>query len=262
MHSITHNLYKKAKSLGVEFQFNSKVEEVEVSNKKVKSIKVNGKGFETDLLVSNMDIAPFYKNLLPDEKQPKKVLSQERSSSALIFYWGIKKEFKNLILHNILFSDDYQKEFDFIFNKKDIYEDPTVYLNISSKHNSSDAPIDMENWFVMINVPSDQGQDWDELIKRSKTNIIAKINRVLKTDVQDLIVFEDILSPKLIQSRTSSLGGSLYGSSSNEKMAAFFRHRNYSPNISNLFFCGGSVHPGGGIPLALSSAKIVSELID
>jgi len=262
MHQITLRLYEKAKLLGVKFNFDSKVESIQIKNKKATSFMVNGHQVETDLLVSNMDVVPFYKNLLPKEKKPQKVLSQERSSSALIFYWGIKKEFKNLILHNILFSEDYKKEFDFIFNKKDVCDDPTVYINISSKHNKSDAPNGMENWFVMINVPTKEKQNWDSIIKKARANIIAKVNRILKTNLDDLIIFEEILSPELIELKTSSLGGSLYGSSSNEKMAAFFRHPNFSSDISNLYFCGGSVHPGGGIPLALSSAKIVSELVD
>jgi phytoene dehydrogenase-like protein len=53
----------------------------------------------------------------------------------------------------------------------------------------------------------------------------------------------------------------LYGTSSNSRWAAFLRHANYSSSIKGLFFTGGSVHPGGGIPLCLKSAKIVCDLI-
>ena len=70
-----------------------------------------------------------------------------------------------------------------------------------------------------------------------------------------------MFSPKTIENNTQSYLGSLYGSSSNNKMSAFLRHPNFSKHIQNLYFCGGSVHPGGGIPLCLLSAKIVSELI-
>ncbi|RYE26084.1 MAG: phytoene desaturase, partial [Sphingobacteriaceae bacterium] len=65
-----------------------------------------------------------------------------------------------------------------------------------------------------------------------------------------------------IESKTSSYQGSLYGTSSNSQFAAFLRHSNKSSKVKNLFFCGGSVHPGGGIPLALLSAKIVSDWVD
>ena len=65
-----------------------------------------------------MDVVPFYKNLLPNSKLPQKILNQERSSSAPIFYWGIRKEFESLILHNILFSENYKEEFEYILIKR------------------------------------------------------------------------------------------------------------------------------------------------
>ena len=262
MHSITQSLYEKATSSGVKFYFNSKVKRINTGHSKIESVEVDGRCYEADIFVSNMDVVPFYKNLLPNKKQPKKFINQDRSSSALIFYWGIRKEFKKLILHNILFSNNYKDEFDYIFNKSDVYCDPTIYINVSSKISQTDAPKGNENWFVMINVPGDKGQNWDELIARSKKYIISKINRNFKVDIESLIEFEDVLDPRLIEKKTGSFQGSLYGNSSNSKKSAFFRHPNFSKEINNLYFCGGSVHPGGGIPLALSSAKILSELVD
>jgi len=78
----------------------------------------------------------------------------------------------------------------------------------------------------------------------------------------DLIETEAILDPRSIESKTSSYRGALYGAASNSKFAAFLRHPNFTRKIKNLYFCGGSVHPGGGIPLCLLSAKIVSEIIE
>ena len=95
-----------------------------------------------------------------------------------------------------------------------------------------------------------------------RKNIIQKLNRILKTDIESLIEVEDILDPRTIESRTSSAQGALYGNSSNNMFAAFLRHANFSSSIKNLYFCGGSVHPGGGIPLCLLSAKIMSEMIE
>lgn len=261
MYQITESIYELAKSLEVKFYFNSKVEKILIENKKAMGIQLNGKKHFADLVVCNMDVVPAYRYLMPEQKQPEKILKQERSSSALIFYWGIKKEFPQLILHNIFFSNNYQEEFDYLFHKKSIYHDPTVYINITSKEEKSDAPAGMENWFVMINAPYNDGQNWDELIKEARKNILNKLSRILKTDVETFIVCEAILEPRTIESKTQSYKGALYGTSSNNRMAAFFRHPNFSHDINNLYFCGGSVHPGGGIPLALSSAKIVDSLI-
>ena len=261
MINISKSIFDLAKRNGVKFEFNKLVNEIVVKNNKVVGVKVNNTVIESDFVVSNMDIVPTYKKLLKKSYQPKKVLNQERSSSALIFYWGIKKTFKNLELHNILFSNNYKKEFDSIFELGNISDDPTVYINITSKDVVSDAPKESENWFVMINSPNDTGQDWDEIIKTVRKNTINKINRTLNIDIESFIEFEKVFSPKTIEKNTQSYLGSLYGSSSNNKMSAFLRHPNFSKHIQNLYFCGGSVHPGGGIPLCLLSAKIVSELI-
>jgi phytoene desaturase len=264
MYSIVTNLVKLAESIGVKLHYHSPVEEIILKDKKAVGIKVNTEVINADIVVSNMDVWFTYHKLLKDHPQlfPKKILSQERSSSALIFYWGIKKQFPELDLNNIFFSADYKVEFDHIWQKQDIYDDPTVYVNISSKLQPDDAPAGCENWFVMINVPSNKGQDWDGLIQSAKRNILQKLSRILKTDIAELIISESILDPRSIESRTSSYQGSIYGTSSNNRFAAFLRHANRSSKIKNLYFCGGSVHPGGGIPLCLLSANIVSDWVE
>jgi phytoene desaturase len=262
MHDITMSLYKLSEDLGVNYHFGQKVEKVLVEDGEAKGIRVKAKDFYADLVVNNMDMVNAYKTILKEQKQPKLLLSQPKSSSALIFYWGIKRDFPELDLHNIFFSDNYQIEFEHIFKRGTIYEDPTIYVNITSTHKADDAPAGSMNWFTMINVPNNQGQDWDAMIADAKRNIIHKLNRILKTDVESLIEVEEILDPRTIESKTSSAQGSLYGNSSNNKFAAFLRHANYSSSIKNLYFCGGSVHPGGGIPLCLLSAKIMSEMVE
>jgi len=259
MHSITLSLFELAKRKGVVFHFNSKVEKINIKGDTVTGIKSQNKNLHYDRVVSNMDISGTYKNLLAEVKSPKKIINQPRSSSALIFYWGIKKSFDQLDLHNIFFSRDYKAEFDHIFNKKTIYSDPTVYINITSKYKADDAPDGCENWFTMINVPNNSGQNWDELINVARQNIIKKLSKMLNTNITELIEVEEILEPRTIESKTSSFQGALYGNSSNNMFAAFLRHANFSKKIKNLYFCGGSVHPGGGIPMCLSSAKIVDK---
>lgn len=261
MHSISQSIYRLALDLGVEVKLNTKAQKILVQNKRAIGVQTAQNTYLANQIVCNMDVVPAYKHLLSEQKQPTKILKQERSTSALIFYWGVKQSFPNLILHNILFSEDYQHEFDVLSQKKTISNDPTVYINITSKHQTSDAPEGSENWFVMVNVPHNEGQDWDNLIQTARKNIISKINKQLGTDLEQYIQTEEILDPRSIESNTQSYQGALYGTASNEQMAAFFRHPNFSSELKNLYFCGGSVHPGGGIPLALCSAKIVDSLI-
>lgn len=263
MYSITSSLVKLAQSLGVRFNYNIPVEEIILHNKKAVGLRIKEQFVPGDIVISNMDVWFTYRKLLGKYPQffPERILNQERSSSALIFYWGIRRQFVGLGLHNIFFSADYKAEFDAIWQQKTIHSDPTVYINISSKYEPGDAPPNCENWFVMINVPANTGQNWDALIAEARQNVIQKLSVRLNTDIGSLIACESVLDPRSIEGRTSSYQGSLYGTSSNSRFAAFLRHANRSSKISNLYFCGGSVHPGGGIPLALLSAKIVSEWV-
>jgi len=261
MYQITTHLVKLAEESGVNIKFNEKVEDITVDEKnQVKSIKSNGINYDFDIIASDIDINALYKNLLPQKYKPKRLLKQEKSSSAYVFYWGINKEFKELGLHNILFSDDYKKEFDNLFNEDYPTDDPTIYINITSKYCKEDAPKGCENWFVMVNVPHNKKPNIEYAIDIRK-NVIYKINKILDTNIEQYVLEESILDPIDIEKQTSSIGGSLYGNSSNNKFAAFLRHANFSSSIKGLYLVGGSVHPGGGIPLCLMSAKITSQII-
>lgn len=261
MHQILNACMKLAQESGVEFRFGERVTTIETEKKKVRGVTTQTGFYPAEVVVSNSDVKQTYKQLIPKLKAPKKTIAQEPSSSALIFYWGIKKTFPELDVHNILFSENYEEEFKSIFEDFTVSDDPTVYIHVSSKLVSDDAPDGCENWFVMVNVPSNKGQDWEQLRLKTRENCIRKINRMLKTDLESLIEEEDFLDPVRIEERTNSFAGALYGASSNDRMAAFFRHPNFS-KIKDLYFAGGSVHPGGGIPLCLLSAKITTDLIE
>ena len=119
----------------------------------------------------------FSKKLIPKSKPPLKILKQERSSSAIIFYWGVKHSFRQLDLHNIFFSKNYAKEFESIFKNKTVYEDPTIYVNITSKDVLNDAPKGCENWFVMVNTPANLNVASQENIKKTKDFIIDFLDK-------------------------------------------------------------------------------------
>jgi len=261
MISITEALHQLAIKKGVKFVFNSNVSSISHKSNVVTGVVVNNQFIPANIVVSNADVYFTHKYLLNDATRSKKILSLERSSSAMIFYWGIKKSFTQLGLHNILFSDSYKEEFDHLFTKKTLIGDPTIYINITSKMESSHAPAQQENWFVMINVPANVGQNWNECAIQARKAVIHKINRLLNTDLESLIVSETMMDPVQIEQKTGSFMGSLYGTSSNNVFAAFLRPANFSTQYKGLYFCGGTVHPGGGIPLCLKSAYIASELI-
>lgn len=235
-----------------------------ISNKKtITGIVAHDQTYNFDAVISNADVNTTYLKLLNDSEsfESKRYQKLEPSLSGLVFYWAIDDLHSQLEVHNIIFSKNYKKEFDDIFSKRVIPEDPTIYIYISSKYNQDDSPAGKENWFVMVNAPYIKEQNWDEEIKSARKRIIDRINSVLRINIENKILGERILTPLDIQNNTGSFRGSIYGISSNNRNAAFLRQPNKSRSYKNLYFCGGSAHPGGGIPLVILSGKIVSDLI-
>ncbi|MFY7840605.1 MAG: 1-hydroxycarotenoid 3,4-desaturase CrtD [Lacibacter sp.] len=261
MISITNALVMLAEKKGVHLHYNSPVDRIIHHEGKVRGVVVQNENVFADVVLSNADVYFTYKQLLNDPVETKKVLKQERSCSGMIFYWGMNREFPQLHLHNIFFSNNYAAEFQTLFQQHRLYNDPTVYVNITSKMEEGLAPKGKENWFLLINAPSNSGQNWEQLRVQLKQVVIDKLSRILQTDITSAIETEEYLDPVRIEERTGSFMGSLYGTSSNSKMAAFLRHPNFTRKIEGLYFCGGSVHPGGGIPLCFKSAKIATDLI-
>ena len=261
MHDITSSLVNLAERQGVRFQYGNQVSRVLATADKVTGVELEtGVRIPCDTIISNADVHSFYRYLLPASKQPTRTLRQERSTSALIFYWGLRGESTELGLHNIFFSNDYEAEFTAL-QAGTIANDFTVYVNLTSKHVKGEAPTGQENWFVMVNAPYDQGQNWDAKLQEVRERTIAKLSRELNRDLESEIEYERTWTPPGIARDTGSHLGALYGTSSNSRWAAFLRHRNDSAQYDNLFFVGGSVHPGGGVPLALLSAKIATGLM-
>jgi phytoene desaturase len=263
MVSIANALHNLAIKKGVTIHLNSHVDNIINCNNAANGIVVNNKNIIANAVVANIDAFYVYKKMLKNTQLANKISKQQRSSSALVFYWGINKNFDQLGLHNIIFSDNYKAEFDAIFGNKNAAYNPTIYINITSKCQPNyHAPANKENWFVMINVPSNTGQNWQEIAQKFRAIIVEKISKTLNCNIEELIEIEKIMDPILIDSNTASYQGSLYGTSSNSKFSAFLRHPNFSKKYKNLFFVGGSVHPGGGIPLCLKSAAITSKIIE
>ncbi|PPK87221.1 phytoene desaturase [Neolewinella xylanilytica] len=273
MYDITTAIYELGQRLGVRYHFGQRVDRIlhtAGAGAQVKGVRVNGKDIPFDTVVCNMDVWLAYDRLLPQANKPGITLKQQKSTSAVIFYWGIDREFAELGLHNIFFSRDYASEFDKL-EGGDLHDDVTIYVNVSSKLVPQDAPPGYENWFVMVNAPAHAGQDWDSLVRNLRDRVLRTLGERLlpalrrnneeSGNLEDNIRAERIVRPPDIESLTGSHQGALYGSSSNNRMAAFLRHPNFSRNIDGLYFLGGSVHPGGGVPLCLLSAKIVADLV-
>jgi phytoene desaturase len=261
IHRIISILQALAEEIGVTFRFNSAIKEILTEGSRATAIRTENGQENFDLIVSNSDVYNTYKQLLPNLAAPKHFIERPRSSSVIVFYWGMNSRFPQLGLHNMFLTNDSKQEYEHLFGTGMLYEDPTIHLTISSKMNATDAPEGQENWSALISVPHDSGQDWNALVAQSRKRVIKKLNGILNTDIEPHIVFEEVLDPPKVNAETNAAFGAVFGNNSNSMFSAFLRHPNFSSQLENLFFCGGTAHPGPGIPLCLLSAKIVSNLI-
>jgi len=263
IYSIPDALSRLARKKGVSFHFKKEASKIIHEDHRIKGLRLQDGIFDCDLVVANSDVRNTYNVLLGDHNSPLGLLynRKESSSSALVFYWGVKGDFDNLQIHNIFFSNDYHNEFKEIFRYKQCPRDPTVYINITSKYVKSDAPEQCENWFVMINAPYAAGQNWQDETQKTRRRILEKLRKTLDIDVEKRIIFESVWTPVDIERETGSCMGSLYGMASNSPTGAFLRQQNKSFLYRGLYFCGGTTHPGGGMPLALISGKIAADFV-
>ncbi|TVR58581.1 MAG: phytoene desaturase [Spirochaetaceae bacterium] len=266
VYAIPTALEKAGRAHGVRYRYNTPVERIATEKRRgrrVTGVVVAGEHEPFDVVISNADVTPTYERLLDDGDAPlvKRYRRLTPSLSGIVFFWGMDESFDDLSVNNIFFSEDYRREFSSIFDDKRCPDDPTVYVNVTSKVTANDAPAGGENWFVLVNAPCDTGQDWTAEVRRVRSRVIKKVSSMLGREIERHISCEKVLTPVDIQARTASHRGSLYGIASHSRFSSFMRHPNRSRRYRGLYFCGGSAHPGGGMPLAILSGKIVSDLV-
>lgn len=267
LYKIAESLYQLAKKLGVMFQFNSTVSKIHHNKKIITSVELeHGENLITDLLFSNADATNTILNLLHESSLSKRRRSKQKSvepsCSGFVMLLGCNKRWEQLKHHNIFFSDNYEKEFEDIFDRKIMPEDPTIYIANTSFSDPDHAPNGGSNLFILVNAPYlTEHQNWKETeITYSKFVINRLAEKGLK-GISESIEYRNVITPQEFYSKYRSNRGSIYGTSSNSRLAAFIRPRNKERAFTNMYLVGGSTHPGGGIPLVIQSAFNAVELL-
>ena len=272
MYTIAKALENLALKMGVTIHVNSPIEQLVTakSNRKIIAVKINGEIQEFDTVVSNCDATITHTELTTNDQinLPKKsqLKSIEPSCSGFVLLLGINKKYRQLKHHNIFFSSNYKNEFDELFNQKIASKNPTIYISNTSDKTLFDIPDgEKSNFFILVNTPylNENEMDWDEQKNESYGNlIIDRLEKLGLTGLKDAIEVRHHINPTDFYNKYLSNKGSIYGTSSNGKMAAFARPKNKSIFFDNLYLAGGSTHPGGGIPLAILSAKHAHTLFN
>lgn len=248
-------LVDAARDLGVELVTNAEVAAIEASRDAVTGVRlVSGERIATSIVIANVDAGHLYRDLLPDAKAQRRVTRAGRSSSGFVILAGVEGVTPNRHHHTVWFSPDDAAEFADLDAGR-LHDDPTIYACVTSATDETQAPDGCESWFLLVNVPAGVSIDRDAYRDRVLERLAHR-----GLDLTNRCRFTETLTPQDLEAAYRSSGGAIYGTSSNGRRAAFLRPGNRGPR-QGLYLVGGSSHPGGGLPLVLSSARIVADLV-
>jgi phytoene desaturase len=253
-----------------------RVTKIELAGGRVSGVRLaDGGRLPADIVVSDIDARSLYADLVAPPASRRPLVQLHRSTASLsgfVLMLALRGRTPGLAHHTVLFPAAYDDEFDSVFGsgphrgRPRAAPDPAVY--IAAPDDPALRPDDdHEAWFVLVNAPRHtpgdraSGIDWDapELAARYADRVLAVMAK-RGYDIRNRLLWKEIRTPADLARATGSVGGSIYGSSSNGARAAFLRPANRSP-VDGLFLVGGSAHPGGGLPLVGLSAAIVAEMI-
>ncbi|MFC0233737.1 phytoene desaturase family protein [Vagococcus entomophilus] len=268
MRSMATGMEKLCMDLGVNIQTNSPVEKIIIQEGQARGVQIADTEYAFDHVVCCADF-PYAMNQLIENKTakgkytPKKIESMDYSCSVYILYLGVKRDLKGkLPIHNIVFSDDFEKNVSDIFNG-DFPEDPSSYVYVPSVEEASLAPEGMESVYVLTPVPELKtgNIDWksDTNLKAFREKVLNKIQKIKGLEnIESDIVSETVVTPETISAQFNGLYGAAFGLKPTLMQSNYFRPQNVSSTCKNLYFAGASVHPGAGVPIVLTSAMITA----
>lgn len=254
LHRIAEALLQRALDLGVEVRLGTRVSRI--LDPATGVVLADGSEVSADLVVANTDAAHLYGDLVPSRRASRRLARTTPSLSGFVLLLALRGRSADQAHHTVLFPADYDAELDAVFGSRPV-DDPTVYVCAPP----DGAPNGHETWFVLVNAPRQGPFDWRAPgVREGYAERVLKVMAERGLDVRDRLLWREVRTPADLEDRTGSVGGAIYGSSSNGARAAFLRPANRSP-VPGLFLVGGSSHPGGGLPLVALSARIVSELV-
>jgi phytoene desaturase len=266
MFNIVERMLDAAKKGGVEFHYSSPVRQIKISGEKTHGIILcDGTEINADIVISNADLPYVYRNLLPDKRKSVHLDKLKYSCSAMCFHWGLDKVYPQLEHHNVFLSDGFRKGLDQIFKDKSVSDNPNFYVHAPVRSDHTAAPQNYDTLSIIVaagHIDKNYKQEWDKLKEKTRKAVISRLKRHGLEDIENHIKFEICYLPQDWENACNISRGSVFGSlGHNIFQMGYFRPHNRHDKYKNLYFVGGSTHPGNGIPNVLLSAKLVSERI-
>jgi len=248
-------LVRAATSMGVDIRTGVDVGRITSDGRSVTGVDLaDGGGEGADIVVSDVDAAHLYVDLLPNPKQAKQLDKVGPSTSAFVVCAAVRGRTEGITHHNVFFPLHDRQEFKFL-EAGQVPIDQTLNVSVSSVTDAGQAPPDAENWYILVQAPPAIGID-RKLMTASVLNRLAERGFDLRTRID----FTRTLLPADFDARFRAPGGALHGTSVNGKKAVLSRPDNVGP-VDGLYLVGGSAHPGAGLPFVAVSARIVADLV-
>jgi len=266
MYRIVEKLVSTATDLGVEFFYNKPVTQIEVSKAKAERVVFEDGTWENaDIIVANADLPYVYHELLPDKAPAARLDKITFSCSAIVFHWALDRPYPQLIHHNVFLTEPFSEGLDQIFKEKSMSARPSFYVHSPVGSDPSAAPAHQDSISIIVPVgymDPKKEQDWNELKTIARTFVLERLKKQGLEDIGEHIKFEICTLPKTWSSSLNVYRGSVFGSINHSILQmGYFRPHNKHNRYKNLYFVGGSTHPGNGVPLVLLSSKLTTERI-
>jgi phytoene desaturase len=260
LYCLIEALVKLAEQAGVTIICDASVQSIEHKQRRVRGVRLkSGVPIDADIIIMDGDAS--YAPILLGEAHALTLEERKRSMSGLVFLLGIRRQLPALKHHTIYFSSDYEREFKQLFEERRFPDEPTVYVNISSRTDPSVTPGGGETLFIMANAPAND-TPWDEShIAAARKAVFDRLGSSGFPAIQDDIIVSDVWTPTIIGQRYQMPGGAIYGTHSHGWRNAFVRPPNKDRQYEGLYYVGGSTHPGGGTPTVVMSSRITCDLI-
>ena len=261
-YDVVQGMISLGKSLGVSYKNNSDVKKIITKDNKLVGLEINENFIECDIVISGADYN-FTEKLLPKNlRQYSENYWNKRTlaPSSLLFYVGFNKKLNNIEHHNLIFDTDFDQHAVEIYDDPKWPTNPLLYASFTSKTHKHTAPEGCENGVFLIPIAPNL-EDNQQIRDKYFDILINKLEKITKQDLTDNIIYQESYCVNDFINDYNSYKGNAYGLANTLFQTAFLRPRLKSKKVSNLYFCGQLTVPGPGVPPALVSGKLVSDLV-
>ncbi len=266
MNRIVQALVELAEKNNIKINCKKPVKEIVLNGKTARGILLDdGTEIGADLVIASADLPYVYDKLLNDRQKTRSLKKKKYSCSAIVFHWGVDKVYPQLDHHSVFLNEPYRDGLDAIFKEKSVSDNPSFYVHAPVRSDKTAAPENQDSLSVIVPVAhldDKADQDWKALREKVRVAVIRRLKEAGLTDIEDHIKFEICYLPKTWENSCNVTNGSVFGSLGHTIFQmGYFRPHNQHKKYKNLYFAGGSTHPGNGVPLVLLGAKLTSERI-